>query len=173
MTSAYIHNFYQLPVYSCDISEVHYEKAKHLLRNSKNVHLYLQDSRDFLKDLSNKPELNGNNFFYLDAHGSDDLPLLEAMQTIASSWNNYVIMIDDFMVDGTKYRYDTYGDKILNLRLLKEVMDEHSLVAYFPSTPYEEETCCYDDSQPRGSVTLVKNGPYIDILNKTTSLRKA
>ena len=157
----------KLPVYSCEISPAYVFTAQKRLSKFKNVHLELGDSRNFLSNLS-KTDLKDNTcFFYLDAHWLRDLPLTQEIKIIDDAWLNYVIMIDDFRVPGDDgYGYDDYGPgKRLDIRLIKPILDERSISAFFPSSPSERET-----GAKRGCVVLTKTGRNSDQIKKVAEL---
>src|SRR3989304_731527 len=73
------------------------------LKNFSGIYLYHSDSRECIRELSNNPEIVQNEvFFYLDAHWENDCPLVEEIEQIASRWEKFVIMADDFQVPGDK-----------------------------------------------------------------------
>ena len=157
----------KLTVYSCEISPAYFFTAQKRLSKFYNVHLELGDSRNFLSNLSKTDLKEKTCFFYLDAHWLRDLPLREEIQIIDGGWLDYVIMVDDFRVpwdDG--YGYDNYGrGKGLDIRLIKPILDERSISAFFPSSPSERET-----GAKRGCVVLTKTGRNSDQIKKVAGL---
>lgn len=112
------------------------------LANIENVHLFLADSRAFLRQLSDGPLAGKSVFFYLDAHWYADLPLPEEVEWIATQWKRYAVMIDDFHVPGDPaYGFGQYEDGTkLTLDLLARPIARHGLIPYFPTTSGREET---------------------------------
>ena len=100
----------------------------------------------------------------MDAHWGKDLPLKEEISIIASRWDKFVMMIDDFKVPGDDgYMHDSFGTlKYINMDSLKT---KYNLCAYFPSMPSSQEV-----KPPKGCVVLAKNDQYADGLRKTNSL---
>jgi hypothetical protein len=81
------------------------------LRKYPFVHVIKGDSRTALGELARDPATTAKpTLFYLDAHGSADLPLAEEIRVIAKHWLSWVAMIDDFKVpDDSGYGFDSYG----------------------------------------------------------------
>src|ERR1700729_555222 len=97
-----------LPVYTTEIHPRYFSYCRlHFLFNREVIHLHNQDSRSFLRALSQDRSVPKEDvFFYLDAHWGEDLPLKEELEIIFSSWNRPVVMIDDFAVPGSNYGFD-------------------------------------------------------------------
>src|SRR5262245_24680036 len=75
-TTKFLANTSRLPVYAVEINPRYFHFARRQLKENNNVHLYLGDSRSFLKQLKENAEFPDRNvFFYLDAHWYQDLPL--------------------------------------------------------------------------------------------------
>lgn len=165
-TSGYMAKTSGIQVLTCEKNTSLYSLAKMRLKKVEFVHLHNMDSREFLMELSRNPDITQNEcFIYLDAHWGKDLPLKEEISIIASSWENFVIMIDDFRVpDDEGYVYDKFGTlKYINMDRLKT---KHNLCAYFPSMPSSHEPI-----SPTGCVVLAKNDQYAGRLRKINSLR--
>lgn len=88
-------------VYTIEKSKEMYEIAERNLCKINNVFLRLGDTRDYLKEITNKED---GVLFWLDAHWSgsatygesDECPLIEELQIIFESrLQNYAILIDD------------------------------------------------------------------------------
>jgi len=170
-TSGYLAETSGLPVYSSEINRILHSLAKMRLKDMKNVCLIHSDSRKFIEEISRDPEIVRKEcFFYLDAHWGKDCPLVEEISLIASCWEKFVMMIDDFQVPGDDgYGYDRYGAfKKLNISLIRRSMKKHDLGAYFPAVSSEEEGVL---SKPRGFVILMRNDEYANPI-KTISLLK-
>jgi hypothetical protein len=115
-----------------------------------NVRLYRSDSRTFLRRLVADPAVPKLDvFFYLDAHWDDDLPLREELEIIFGNWKRTVVMIDDFEVPDSRYKFDDYGPgKALNLAYLQPVLSAHGPAVFFPSENASSEA-------DRGCVVLL------------------
>jgi len=167
-TSNYLARTFKVPVHSSELVPRYHHAARRMLRELPNIHLQLQDSRDFLKGLAARPELTGTvAFFYLDAHWYNDLPLADEIDIIATNWKQFVILIDDFKVPGDPgYAYDDYGPgKALDTDYLDPVLARHGLKAYFPTTPAAEE------SGGRAGYVVVVQADAVAIANATSLLR--
>jgi hypothetical protein len=146
-----------LPVYSIEANPRSYGFTRARLWHRHNVHLILGDSRRGLRELfggSLRPLLRSNLFFYLDAHWSEDLPLLEELELIVNECSSALIMIDDFKVpDESNYGFDDYGPgKALTLDLIKPVVAKRRLAVYFPSVSADDE-----GGEKRGCVVLAQH----------------
>src|SRR5947199_2432339 len=108
-TTGYMAQTANRPVFSCEIDCRIHAVANKRLAEINDVHLELCDSRAFLRKLIREGLAKKSAFFYLDAHWYEDLPLAEEIDIIATGWNHWVAMIDDFKVpDDLGYRYDSY-----------------------------------------------------------------
>jgi hypothetical protein len=142
-TTNYLARTFGAPVHSCELVARYHHTARRMLRNCTGVHLYLRDSRSFLRELAASEEMTSlPTFFYLDAHWYDDLPLADELDIIASAWKKYVVLVDDFAVPGDPgYVYDDYGPgKALVIDYLLPLMGRHRLRAFFPTTRADRET---------------------------------
>ncbi len=157
----------KLPVYSCEISPAYFFTAQKRLSKFYNVHLELGDSRNFLSNLSKTDLKEKTCFFYLDAHWGRDLPLTKEIKIIDDAWLDYVVMIDDFRVPGDDgYGYDDYGPgKRIEIKLIKPILDERSISAFFPSLPSQRES-----GAKRGCVVFTKTGRNSDQIKKLAEL---
>ena len=156
-----------LPVFSCEIDPMRFNLSqKLLLPYFKNIHLYNSNSVEFLKDFSANSK--SIYFFYLDAHWYNFLPLKQEIQIIADRWEQSVIMIDDFKVEGDAgYGYDDYGSVgTLTLGYIRALTTHLKLSCYFPVFPSYEET-----GFKRGYIILAK-GSISQTLDKLPSLKK-
>lgn len=173
-TTAFIATTTGLPVHTCEANCTFQALARSRLAGIPGIHFHSGDSRQCLRSLLGDPAsrdwLQRPLFFYLDAHWHADLPLVEEIALIASYAKDFVIMIDDFKVEGDPgYGYDNYGrGKSLELSTLRPVIGRFSLVAYFPSLASANES-----GSRRGSVVLCPAGPVSARLDTLTSLRKA
>jgi hypothetical protein len=167
-TTAYMAVTSQLPVHTCDLNPRFHAIAKTRLSDFDDIHLNLVDSRRFLRESARGPLADKFTFFYLDAHWYDDLPLPQEIDIIASEWNQFIVMVDDFQVPfDTGYRYDDYGkEKALTMNMLRPLLRQHSLVPFFPAIAADQET-----GAKRGSVVITRRGENADILAEVPSLR--
>jgi hypothetical protein len=132
-----------LPIYSCDLKHRIQPLATVLseLLNDRFT-LRLMDSREFLRQffaegLSKRP------FFYLDAHWEADIPLLEELQIIMNSANEFAVVIDDFKVPGDPgFGFDVYGEKVFNWSYISPVMEvqKDRIGVFYPAYPSISET---------------------------------
>jgi len=138
-TTAFMANNANIRVYSSELNPRYFAYASKRLQTIPNVRLVHQDSRRFLKSLELARDLR--LFFYLDAHGNDDLPLREEIEYIIRSFSSFVAMIDDFEVPNDPgYAFDDYGiGKCLSLRDFPFHQDKRVSV-YFPNRPSQAET---------------------------------
>ncbi len=162
----------KLPVYSSEINPHMYSLARMRLKNIPGIHLYRSDSREFINELSNHPEIvRKENFFYLDAHWVGKCPLVEEIRQIASRWEKFVIMIDDFQVPGDEgYGYDRYSAfRKMNIALIRSTIMSHKLRAFFPNIPSAGKS---DQPKPRGFVILTRDNEYADSMETIPLLRR-
>ncbi|GAB1489136.1 hypothetical protein MASR2M8_15880 [Opitutaceae bacterium] len=173
-TTAFMATTTGLPVHTCESNHTFQALARSRLAGITGIHFHTGDSRQCLRallsDPSNRDWLQRPLFVYLDAHWHADLPLVEEIALIASYAKDFVIMIDDFKVEGDPgYGYDNYGrGKSLELSTIRPAIDRFSLVAYFPSLASAAES-----GGRRGSVVLCPSGPASTRLDTLPSLRKA
>lgn len=168
-TTAYMAENSGLPVYSVELSERFHRIAGMRLKEIPNIHLYQGESSEFLQQLSSRSDLTSQRcFFYLDAHWYDDLPLGRELEIISRSWNEFVVMVDDFEVPGDPgYGFDQYpnGQK-LDYQTYCGLFDQLNLKAFFPILPAKQET-----GGCRGCVILAPAGPISDRLVNLQTLR--
>ncbi len=167
-TTGFMAETARLPVHSCELNPRFHALAKMRLAGMEKTSLTLSDARKFLKHLIGGPLADQRVFFYLDAHWYDDLPLAEELELIAGRWKNFVVMIDDFKVPtDPDYGYDDYGPgKRLEIDLLEPCIRKHSLSAFFPALPAQEES-----GARRGCVVLSSPGELARELSKIPSLK--
>lgn len=136
------------PVHTVEIIARNHGFATRRLRDIPKIRLNLGDSRSFLKNI----ELpKGPVFFYLDAHWYTDLPLKDEVDIIASRFESFAIMIDDFEVPGdADYNFDNYGPgKKLSLDDFP-FQNDPRLQVFFPNRAGRDES-----GARRGSVVLI------------------
>lgn len=173
-TTAFMATTTGLPVHTCEANRTFQALARSRTQGISGIQFHSGDSRRCLRELlgasSSQEWLGAPLFFYLDAHWHADLPLVEEIALIASCCKEFVIMIDDFRVEGDAgYGYDDYGrDRTLELSTLRAVLDRYSLRTFFPSLPSTQET-----GGRRGSVILCPAGAVAQRLEALPSLRAA
>lgn len=139
------------PVATVEISPHFHSFAGYRLRARKNVRLILGNSVEALHTLDREGALSrGTVFFYLDSHWREHLPLREELEFIFAQCPAFVVVVDDFKVEGDAgYSYDDYGPgKALTLEYLR-ACNLPNLQVFFPSAAGEHET-----GARRGSVFL-------------------
>jgi hypothetical protein len=149
------------PVYSAESERRFFEYAKRRCRNS-SIHLYLSDSRFFLRQLAEDDEIPKKNIlFYLDAHWGADLPLREELLLVVRHWSDPIIVIDDFEVPSDSgYGFDDYGEgRSLTLDYLPSEAIE-DMAVLFPSLPSNLET-----GARRGCAVLVEREHEASLLS--------
>lgn len=169
-TTGYLATTSGLPVHTCDAKRRFSAVARRRLDAIPNITFTVGDSRPFLRSLAATELSKQRVFFYLDAHWQEDLPLAEEIETIATHWREYVIMIDDFKVEGDAgYSHDDYGTgKALSLADFGAIISARSLVPFFPSGRSSDES-----GGRAGSVVLAPRGAQADVVASLGSLRRA
>lgn len=156
-------------IYSCEIQPERYSMAYEILiPYFNNIELFNLNSIDFLKKIM--PTLSKQvPFIYLDAHWYQFLPLRDEIQIISSNCDQYLILIDDFQVQGDKgYGYDKYGSgKSLTFKFIHDLVLKFGLTGYLPSVPSQEET-----GARRGYVYLAKGESLVDKLSQVKLLKQ-
>lgn len=131
-TLFFINNFDSC-VYTCEIQEDYYLKAKKKLENY-NVEVYNIDSIGFLKMLIKRNVLGDKPFFFLDAHWGDKWDLDKEVRLITDNFKNCVILIDDFKVPNDRFNFDTYGIKECSMELIKPFLNkDRKYTFYYPN----------------------------------------
>lgn len=166
-TTAYMANSTGLPVYSCERNPSLFALARYRLKAVPRISLSNMDAREFLLGLSARPEMvEGECFFYLDAHWGKDVPLREEISIIASRWKRFIIMVDDFEVPGDAgYAHGSYGT--LRRIGISRLRASDELGVYFPTTPSSEER-----PGATGCVVLARRGPFADPLADISSIKR-
>lgn len=168
MTTSFARDTMGLTVHSVELNPRFYAFCKWRFRHDPGVLLSFGDSRAFLRSLPSAPApARARLLFYLDAHWNDDLPLAEEVAVVASSWPEWVIVVDDFEVPGDPgYGFDSYGDG-LALRLADIPLEAPGRALYFPSLASGDET-----GMRRGCVVICPEGWIADALDGLPSLRR-
>lgn len=132
---------FDLPVYTIEVNKKYKKKSENILRNKKNVQVFLGNSPEILDSLCT--ENHKNCLFFLDAHWNENLPILDELEVIKKT-KNPIIIIHDFFVpggnlirgsyfdgykvvddlSGSKFGFDSYGDVTLNYEYIKNKLDE-------------------------------------------------
>ncbi len=154
-TTEFILKNTQAPVFSVEYNPEFFWYSKIRLSQYKKCFLFRNDSRSFIRQLTEDSLVPKENvFFYLDAHWSADLPLEEEFSIICKNFKSWVVMIDDFKVPDDKgYGYDDYGSgKALELEYLDNLIKTYRVNVFFPATPSTLET-----GAKRGCVVLTSS----------------
>jgi hypothetical protein len=157
-----------VPIYSCEKNKRFFLQSRQRLANFKNIHLVMQDSRDFIRDIANTEVSKKKVLFYLDAHWEQDLPLREEISIIFQSFEYPCVIVDDFKIPfDSGYSFDDYGPgKTLSLEILEGLLSPEIQVA-FPSTASNLDTgAC------RGAVILMRKDSS-DVIASTNMVRLA
>ena len=167
-TAAHVRRKFDLPVWTVELMPRFYALCRWRFRGDPDVHLHLGDSRSFLREMATK--LPGERcLFYLDAHWYDDLPLADELRIIAGAWDEWVVVVDDFKVEGDpKYYYDDYGPgRALEYSYLP--LDEISpCAAFYPVALGMEESFPW-----RGCIVLGQGEKVVAALEECVTLRPA
>ena len=164
---------FQLPVYSCDVSEYNFGFSSRRLGNIPNIHLTLGDSRVALRNILAGPLRSKTAepiFFYLDAHWNEDLPLREEFDIIFEACPRAIVLVDDYEVpDDPEYSFDDYGaGKALDAAYAAPSMATHGLSMYSPHRRAADET-----GARRGCAVFVQRAAMEDVLGGVALLRLA
>lgn len=166
-TTAWVRQHLQLPVWTVELDERSYRFCRWRFRTETDVHLHQGDSRRFLREVAVQlPERRC--LIYLDAHWYSDLPLGEEMRIVSSGWPEWVVMIDDFKVEGGhKYYFDDYGPgKSLELAILPfDALGDVGV--FFPRATGMEERFPW-----RGCVVVGRGPDILASLRSCVSLRE-
>jgi hypothetical protein len=157
---------YGVPVHTVEVHERTFGFAELRLRGHR-ITVVQGDSRPFLQNLA-RLEPHARPLIYLDAHWYDDLPLAEELEIIARGWKDWVVLIDDFRVEGDDgYGYYDYPPGVgLSLEYLKQTGVDPADV-FFPSLRSEDE-----DGAKRGS-SIVVSPTMRDAVASLPSVRAA
>jgi len=165
-TTGYMATMSNIPVISCEKNNTLHKLAKFRLKDVQAISLTNMDSVAFLNQQAKNDKLISSTcFFYLDAHWGKDVPLREEISIIASNWEKYIIMIDDFKVpDDNGYGFGSYGT--LEQIHMPSLHQRYGLCANFPVIRSEKET-----QPPTGSVVLMQNEMYSQVGENIKTLR--
>lgn len=134
-TKLFARLFPDVQVYTCEINNDYYRKAKKSLSKYPNVHVYNMSSPDFLNLLISENKLGERPMLYLDAHWLDKWPLEQEIEIISKQLKNAVVLIDDFKVPGnSNFVYDRYKDKECSLdRINPNISQENMYNLFMPN----------------------------------------
>ena len=178
-TTAFLASLTSVPIYTVECDARRQGFSLPALRRFDNVHRYGGDSREFLRMLASKPDLeNQVILFYLDAHGTPDyvnargtadLPLADEVDIIFRRWQRALVLIDDFQVpDDDGYGYDNFGrGKALTCDYLRLAIRRFGLRTFFPSVTSDSET-----GFKRGCVVLAADADLIAALRTMPEVRE-
>jgi len=168
-TTEYFRRATRVPIHSFETDPRNYGFARARLMFCPNVHLHRCDSRAGLVHLATSNAVPTDAvFFYLDAHGSADLPLAQEIALAFTHWPEAVVMIDDFAVpDDPGYGFDDWGPgKALTLGYLGESA-VLPLGVWFPACASTTET-----GFRRGCVVLARATDLIRRIDTVRTLRR-
>ena len=168
-TTEYFRSTTRVPVHSFEVAPRSYGFARARLRTASEVHLHHCDSRPGLAELAACHALPpGPLFFYLDAHGLDELPLAEEVDLVFAHWGEAVVMIDDFAVpDDPGYGFDDYGPgKVLTLDYLGS-RTAPPMALWLPACASAAES-----GARRGCVVLARDAELVRRIDAMETLRR-
>jgi predicted O-methyltransferase YrrM len=157
-----------LPFETIEVYERYAAFSQARLRRYRNASIFFGSSVPYLKTraASGIPK-HTRQLFYLDAHWEYYLPLREELEIIFSAYDDAVVLIDDFMVEGDAgYGYDRYSEE--NSLTLDYISKSNlpRLWCFFPATPSSQET-----GARRGWVVLTNSKDLARQLEKISLLR--
>jgi len=155
------------PIFSVEYNYRLFRLAKMRLKKIQNISMHNMDSRAFLKEMIQNPEItNSRTFFYLDAHWGKDVPLKEEIEMIFENFEKFFILIDDFEVaTDPNYIHDGYGTlKNIDFESLK---NKFPLQAYYPSASAKE-----GDRMVTGYLALTDDHKDFKVLENFTHLKR-
>jgi hypothetical protein len=165
-TAAHVRRVFGLPVWTVETTPRSHALCRWRFRGDEAVRLYNDDSRAFLRTIAG--ELSSHRcLFYLDAHWYDDLPLADELRIIDETWEEFVVIIDDFKVDDDpKYYFDDYGPgRALEYAYLpRELL--RTCAAFWPKASGMEESYPW-----RGCIVLGRGRAVVEGLVSCATLR--
>ena len=116
-----ISNFFPLlQMYEVDIRTPNIGSIKSKRPNSSPQTIFEgSESVPFLKKYLNEFEKEDNTLFFLDAHTSDESPLLEEIEVLLNLNNKPILCIDDFktpICENGKFKFDKYPNFVNEFR---------------------------------------------------------
>jgi hypothetical protein len=126
-----------VPVFTSEMKRVFWLLARLRLGWRSNVTTVRCDSRAMLESLTQGRSFV-RPFVYLDAHWWGDFPLTAELDLVLRSWEDVIVVIDDFRVPGDEgYGYDVYEGHPL---AIEELTLPATTAVAFPAQPSEAET---------------------------------
>ena len=126
-----------VPVFTCELKRVFWILARMRLGWRSDVKVLRCDSRTMLELISRQRTIK-RPLLYLDAHWWSDFPLVAELDLILRSWDEVVVLVDDFRVPGDEgYAYDVYDGRPLEIDAISL---PPSVVAAVPAAPAKAET---------------------------------
>jgi len=152
-----------IDVYTSELNPIFHSIGKIRLIEHDNCHPHHEDSAVFLERIS-KQVADLCCFVYLDAHWGASNPLTRELNVI-EGWRKWVVMIDDFAVEGDDgYGFDS-KPKALNIECIGEFLE--GKYAYFPSVQGRDET-----GFRRGCIVITGDPGVRRVLSSTELLRE-
>jgi len=102
--------FPEKKIITCETDNTFFNISKLRLNKYKNIEIFNVSSDYLIKSLN----FNFNIIFYLDAHWEKYWPIENELKNIKKG----IIMVDDFFIDCSNYKYDHYEGKLLSKKLL-------------------------------------------------------
>jgi hypothetical protein len=166
-TAAFLHRVSGLPVHTVEANLRLFYAASRRFPRGGGVAVAAGDSRAFLRRLARDPRFpRARVLFYLDAHGSEDLPLADELVIVAAGWREWLAVVDDFEVpDDPGYGFDDFG---WGQRLCPDLLPTQirSMALFAPAAPSSAET-----GHRRGCVLIAPPGPVADAVAALPSVR--
>lgn len=167
-TTLFLARLFGTAVYSVEIDPRFHYYAWLRTRGVASVKLALGDSRQFLRGLALDPDVPKQDvFFYLDAHRPGNIPLREEVDLICRTWDQSLVMIDDFAVPGDPgYGFLDYGP---GLRYATELLPPvtQNYRQFYPAT-----SSCEENGYRRGCILLVPPGRWAERLRDLALVRE-
>ncbi len=165
-TTEWLAEITSIPIYTCEKNIRFFLQSRQRLAKWPSVHIALQDSRDFIRQIAGTDVAQKKVLFYLDAHWEQDLPLREEISIIFQSFKLPCVIVDDFKIPfDSGYSFDDYGPgKVLSLEILEGLLSPEIQIA-FPSTPSESDT-----GARRGAIILMRKESS-DVIASTNLVR--
>ena len=151
-------------IYTSEVSEEYYNKAKEYLINCKNVKMFLEPSQKVIPKLIYTKSLGDNPFFFLDAHCQEFWPLEEELKIICRNLDRAIILIHDFKVPHKwRFGYDAWSGKECSFKLVNEAFTK----PYKYILPTHSHKDAFKNNEPhhdlRGYIFMFYNNDVIYI----------
>lgn len=109
-------------VYTCEINESYKNMIDEKIKGINNIEVMFGSSPDCLNKWFKEIE-HDKFFLFLDAHWMEDWPIQDELQQVIDFGYKPFIFIHDFDCGHEGWKFDSYGDVILNYDFVKEKMD--------------------------------------------------